>query len=128
MSLSRKVCFLCQYNAACIGAIEAFPVSNTSQIACSGDVGDFSAVCKRGGTHNPISGPNGILVKVTRVIAYMGGAAAIILLIVGSIRLMTSSGDANKAAGARATVINALVGLAIIGLSTAILTFVIEKF
>lgn len=101
--------------------------------ACSGK-NAASAACKARGSSNPIAGPNGILLKVTDIIAYLAGAIAVIMIIVGSIRFMTSGTDVSTGSrtdtdveDARRTIISALVGLAIIVLAKAIITYVIKR-
>lgn len=125
MLLATGLCF-----ATSAQPVSAFDAFGTNQYHCTSADKARSAVCKvkAGPTKDPISGKDGILVKATTIIAWMGGAAAIILLILGGIRLMTANGDPGKIASARGTVINAMIGLVIIGLSSAIILFVLEKF
>ena len=65
--------------------------------------------------------------KVEGVIAIIAGLAAVIMIIVGAFRFVTSSGDAQKAASARTTILSAVIGLVIIVLAQAILTFIVNK-
>lgn len=94
---------------------------------CSG-AGKDSAVCTSGGGDtDPLSGDQGIILKVTNIVAIVAGAAAVILVIVGGIRFMTAGGDANKAAEARKTVTGALIGMAVIVLGRTIIFYVADK-
>jgi hypothetical protein len=95
-------------------------------VDCSG-AAKGSAVCTGQSSGNPLSGPNGLLHKITLIIALIAGAAAVILVVVGAIRLITSGGDAQSVKNARGTIINALVGLAIIVLAASIISFVLGK-
>jgi uncharacterized ferredoxin-like protein len=99
-----------------------------SGVGCGGG-GDASgsAICNGQSKGNPISGPNGLLHKITLFIALIAGAAAIILLIVGAIRFITSGGDSNAVSSAKGTIVNALIGLAIIVFSASIITFVVDR-
>jgi len=55
-----------------------------------------------------------LLNKVKVIIAAVGFGIAVIMLIVGGIKYMTSQGDAEKAKSARSLIVNALIGIAII--------------
>jgi hypothetical protein len=90
----------------------------------------LSAVCTSknpAGNPDAILGSNGILTKVINLIAYIAGAAAIILIIIGSFRFVVSNGDSNAVSGARDTIINAVIGLIIIITARVIIFFVLRK-
>lgn len=95
--------------------------------ACSDSASASSAVCSEHTTGNPITGSNGVILKVTNILAIIAGAAAVILIIIAGIRLVTSAGDSNAVSGARQSILYALIGLVIIFLAQAIITFVIKK-
>lgn len=76
---------------------------------------------------NPISGSNGLLINITKIVAFIAGAAAVILIIVGGLRYITSAGNIEKANSARSTVINALIGLVVIVLAASLITYVVGK-
>jgi hypothetical protein len=101
--------------------------------ACQGKNAS-SAACIARGSSNPIAGPDGVLLKVTNIIAYLAGAIAVIMIIVGSIRFITSGSDVSTGSRtdtdveeARRTIASALAGLAIIVLAKAIITYVIKR-
>lgn len=92
-----------------------------------------SAACKADGS-NPIAGPDGILLKVTNIIAYLAGAIAVIMIMVGAIRFITSGSDVSTGSrtdtdveDARRTIASALVGLAVIVLAKVIITYVVRR-
>ena len=86
-----------------------------------------SATCSSKTTTDPISGPQGILLKVTTFIALIAGIAAVIVLIAGGIKFVTSNGDSSGVNSARQTIIYALIGLVVIVLAQAIISFVIYR-
>jgi hypothetical protein len=86
-----------------------------------------SAVCTASGGNN-LSGPNGIIIKVSNIFAFIGGVAAVIVIMVGGFVYITSAGDAGKASGGKNAVVYATVGLVVIVLGRAIIGFVISKF
>ena len=76
---------------------------------------------------NPIYGPTGIIVKVTKIIAIIAGIASVIIIMVGGLMYITSAGDSGRASSARSTVLYALVGLIIIIAAQTIIVFVIDR-
>jgi len=65
--------------------------------------------------------------KIKTIVAAVGFGLAVIFIIVGGIKYMTSQGDDEKATSARKMIVNALIGIAIILVATFILT-VVEGF
>lgn len=55
------------------------------------------------------------------------GIVAVIVIIMGGVGYMTSSGDANKVKKAKDTILYGVIGLVIVALSFAIVNFVISK-
>ena len=93
-----------------------------------------STVCTDNNGKDPLSGKNGALEKVTNVIAYIAGAAAIIVIIVSALRFVLSGSDISTNSrtdtdveNARHTLVNALIGLAVIALARTIILFVLGK-
>jgi len=96
--------------------------------ACgSGHGAAGSTTCSANKGTDPISGKNGILTRVSLVLASVAGVAAVIIIMLGGFRYITSGGDPQKAAGARNSVIGAAVGLAIIAGAEGIVLFVVSK-
>lgn len=94
-------------------------------VQCSGAAAK-SPVCSAP-TTDPLTGKNGVIVKATNLIALVAGIAAVIIIILAGIRFIMSSGDSAKTGQARETIIYAAVGLAVIVLSRAIITFIVSK-
>ena len=98
-----------------------------SGVCSSGSGTSNSAVCTdkgAGSTNNPISQELG---KITDIVAFVAGAAAIVLIIIGGIRLIISRGDSNAIASARNTITYALIGLAVIVLARSLITYVVSR-
>lgn len=96
-------------------------------VKCNAGNADKSAVCNGKTSQDPISGNNGILLKVADIVAFAAGAAAIILIIVSGIRYITSGGNAEKIATAKNTIIGALVGIVVIVLARSLILYVVNK-
>lgn len=79
-------------------------------------------------TKNPLTGADGMLIRVTHFIALIAGVTAVIIIIISGIQYITSGGDTQKAVGARNALIGALVGLVIIGLADVIIVAIIRGF
>lgn len=87
-----------------------------------------SAICKtKGQTADPITGQNGILYKVTNVVAFVAGAAAVLFIIFSGIQYITAQGDPSQISSAKQSLIYAAVGLVMIVLARQIITFVLSK-
>lgn len=93
-----------------------------------------SALQPEGVTHIPISGsPQGQAVVVNVVLQliagsliYLAGPVAILIIAVGGIQYITAHGDQNQLEGAKKTITWALIGLAIIIVSYAIVWNIIN--
>jgi hypothetical protein len=96
-------------------------------VDCSDRQNATSAACTSKTVTNPLSGPGGIITKAARIVAYVAGLAAIIVIIYSGIKYITSNGDSNKIANARSTLTSALIGLLVIALSASLLAFFVSK-
>jgi hypothetical protein len=88
---------------------------------CNG-LGQTGGSC--GGSGTPI---NHAIAAAINILSLVGGVAAVIMLIIGGLRFITSSGDSSNVASARSTIIYALVGLIIVALAQFIVHFVLAK-
>jgi len=65
-----------------------------------------------------------ILLAVVEILLRIGAIVAVGFVIYGGFMYITSQGEPDKAAAARTTIINALVGLVVAILATAIISFI----
>lgn len=86
-----------------------------------------SPVCTVDGSTNPVSGKNGVLIKATNLIALVGGIAAVIIIIIGGLQYVLSTGDATRTNSAKNTILYALIGLVVILVARTIITFILNK-
>ncbi len=94
--------------------------------ACSIKGTANSSVCGQADNKtNPLVGPNGVLINVTHIVAIIAGAVAVVIIIVAAFRFISSQGEADKTAQARQTIIGAVIGLVIIVLAQALITYVL---
>lgn len=66
----------------------------------------------------------GVIVNILSIIA---GVAAVIMLIIGGLRYITSGGDSSSTASAKNTILYAIIGLIVVALSQAIVRFVLGR-
>lgn len=107
--------------------------SDASVNCADGSNEQKSTVCQTTNA-NPIAGPDGVLVKLTHVIAVFAGAVAIIMIIYAGFRYVTSGSDVSTSsrtdtdiAEAKNTLISAIIGLIVIVLAQAIITYVVSR-
>lgn len=73
-------------------------------------------------------GQGGIFKTITNVLLYIIGAVAVIMLIIGGIRYVTSGGDATQVKTAKDTILYAVIGIIVAILAYAIVNFVVGSF
>lgn len=90
---------------------------------CSG-AGKGTAACSGNGQDN-ISGANGVILRVSGLLAIIAGIAAVIVIMIAGIMMVTAAGDSNKVSTAKRTIVYTVVGLIVIILARTIILFVI---
>ena len=102
----------------------AVSAANGINICSNGN--ENSVYCKNKNTGE--TQVNGIIKTIVEVLLTAVGAISIIMIVIGGILFALSSGDAQKAAKARNTVLYAVVGLAVSLFASAIVNFVFNRF
>lgn len=69
-----------------------------------------------------------IVAAIIEILLRVAGLAAVILVIYGGTQYMTSQGEPDKTSKAKATILNAIIGLAIAILAGGIVNFVAGRF
>lgn len=70
---------------------------------------------------------NGLIRNVINILLFIVGAAAVIMIIIGGLRYVTSGGDSSNVTAAKNTILYAVVGLVVASLAFAIVNFVVDK-
>jgi hypothetical protein len=109
-----------------VGMVSAEAVDIVPESACSGNGANNSPACNKS-TEDPITGTKGVLLKVANILAWFGGAIAVVMVIFAGFNYVTSAGDAAKVKRAKDIILYALVGLVVIVVSRVIVIFVINK-
>lgn len=95
--------------------------------------GNVSAVCDgvelTGGNCNPggSGGLNDIITKGVDILSIIIGVVAVVMIMVGGLKYITSGGDANSITGAKNTILYAIIGLVVVALAQIIVKFVLAK-
>ena len=110
----------------------AIPVSvgataNPADNLCSGS--NFNIDTNAGGDCGTTDGTsiNALLRKIVNVISAVVGVVAVIMIVVGGFKYITSGGDSNNVSGAKNTIIYAIIGLVIVALAQLIVHFVLNQ-
>ena len=107
-------------------ATTASAFDTTGGVDCSGPAKN-SVICKERTSQNPVSGSDGLLVRITEIVSYIAGAAAIIIVIISGIRYASSGGDSAKVSSAKSTLVGAVIGLIVIVLARILIIYVVKK-
>jgi hypothetical protein len=133
LSLSVALLMLCLF-AAPSRALAFNPFGNV----CDSGSASSSAICSTTPITDPTLKPINPVVdnlsKITNIIAFIAGAAAIIMILVSALRFVTSGSDVSTGSRtdadvetARRSIANALIGLAVIVLGRTLIIFVLNK-
>jgi hypothetical protein len=71
---------------------------------------------------------NQIFVSITSALMFLIGAIAVVMLIIGGLRFVTSNGDPSNVKSARETILYSIIGLIIAMTAFAIVNFVAKRF
>ena len=69
----------------------------------------------------------GLIVKIINIFSIIVGVIAVIMIIVGGLKYITSGGESSNVSGAKNTIIYAIVGLVIVALAQFIVRFVLTN-
>lgn len=105
------------------GTVSAQLIPNTN---CQGAAAN-SAVCQENNTTNdPVTGADGLILKVANIITVLAGAAAVIVIVLGGLRLIRSGGNSEAVASGRRAIIYSLVGIVVILISRILVGLILS--
>lgn len=99
------------------------PASPTEAIQCGTD----NAAGVPGTTASPGKTLTDTITNIVNLISMAVGAAAVIMIIVGGFRYVTSGGKEESIKGAKNTILYALIGLFVVALAQIIVKFVLHQ-
>jgi hypothetical protein len=83
--------------------------------------------CSSAGVTAGATNVNSIIKTVINVFSFVVGVVAVIMIIVGGFRYITSGGDSGNISSAKNTIIYAIIGLVVVALAQFIVQFVLNK-
>jgi hypothetical protein len=104
---------------------EASAAFNPFEQACN--QGGGGPACNTNTNENPLLGQQGALSRVMGILSLLLGVVAVIYLIWGGIKYITSNGDSSSISSAKSTIIYALVGLVLAVLARPIINTVLSR-
>lgn len=94
---------------------------------CSGTNFDLTGNSQDCATNADESSFNNTLRRIVNILSAIIGVIAVIMIIFGGLRYITSGGDSTKVGNAKNTIIYALIGLIIVALAQVIVRFVLNN-
>lgn len=99
--------------------------SSSSQAACNALSSlDASQGCGSGKGESTVQK---LITTIVDILSIIVGIVAVITIIVSGLRFITSGGDAQKVSGAKTALMYALIGLVVVALAQAIISFTITN-
>lgn len=98
-------------------------VCNTPQNEGAGS----ATACQANGAENPLTGPNGVISRVTAILSIVLGIVSVIFIIYAGIKYITANGDSSAISSAKSTIIYALVGLVTALLARPLINMVLSR-
>lgn len=91
-----------------------------------------SALCdqnnkNQGLDSNSVFGPTGLITRIVSLLSIVVGVAAVLMIIVGGVRYVLSSGDSQNIEGAKNAILYAVIGLVVSIFAQGIVIFVLNK-
>lgn len=107
-------------------AISASPAMAACDPAAGG-IQSGADCAQPAGTSANLFAPGGIFQVISNVLIFLVGAIAVIYLIIGGLRYVTSGGDSKAVTAAKDTILYAIIGIVVAVISYALVTFVISS-
>ena len=111
----------------------AHAANPNSQSLCEGSGGTWTVDnnAPAGGTCSNGVGTRtvpGTIQQITDILIFLVGAISVLMIIIGGVRYVTSSGDQAGTKGAKDTIMYAVIGLVVAFMAYAIVHFVVTSF
>lgn len=100
---------------------------DTTGYACTGANLSLANQANTGNCQNATNGFDTLLKSIINVISVIVGAVAVVMIIVGGLRYITSGGESSSVSGAKNTILFAIIGLIIVVFAQLIVQFVLDR-
>jgi len=107
----------------------AVPLAASAQTASESVCGGVGLTASSGncaGDSNTLT-VGKVVASAISILSFVIGAAAVIMIVVGAFKYITSGGDSNRIGSAKQTIMYALVGLVVAALAQTLVQFVFYK-
>lgn len=94
---------------------------------CQGAQLQVGSSCQEVTDADAAGGVNDIITTVINIFSIVVGVIAVIMIIVGGLKYITSGGDSGNITGAKNTILYAVVGLVVVALAQIIVRFVLTE-
>ena len=101
--------------------------ANSLQISSSTEEDGSDNPCTGTETDNPTTQVNSLITTIINIFSVVVGIVAVIFIIYGGFKYITSGGDSGNVTGAKNTILYAIIGLIIVALAQFIVRFVLAK-
>jgi len=115
-------------------AVPAFVAADTGATiqSCLGQGTSLTApsdagTCDNSGVTAGATNVQSIIKTVINIFSFVVGVVAVIMIIVGGFRYITSGGDSGNVSNAKNTIIYAIIGLVVVALAQLIVQFVLNR-
>jgi len=105
----------------------AYATADIQSSLCSGTNLSVDSNSTCAGTTTGTAKIDGFITDLVNIFSVIVGVVAVIMIIVGGFRYITSGGDSNNISSAKNTIIYAIIGLIIVALAQFIVQFVLAK-
>lgn len=111
--------------ALSVGLVTPVTVGAACDDATAGLGAALDPACAKGeGQRTELFGDNGVITQIINIMLFIVGILAVIMLIFGGIRYVTSTGDQTRVTAAKNTIMYAIIGLIVSILGYALVTWV----
>lgn len=109
--------------------VMAYAVANIGDCLSQGSgltVNDGSG-CNNPGTGDSVGKINNIITTIVNIFSLIVGIVAVIMIIFGGFKYITSGGDSGNITSAKNTIVYAVIGLVVVALAQFVVQFVLNK-
>jgi len=106
-------------------AVTTGPVDIKGSLNCGADIEVDKTGCPASPT--AATGLSDLIKKIINIFSVIVGVIAVVMIIVGGLKYITSGGESSNVSGAKNTIIYAIVGLIVVALAQFIVHFVLSN-
>lgn len=124
----RKLCFVFVAVAviASVPLVASAASPDAAKALCEGGGGSWSQGQCTSAKLNGNTTLQGIIKTIVNVLIFLGAAVAVIMIVIGGMRYVSSGGDQNSVKTAKNTILYAIIGLIVMILAYAAVDFVLS--